>query len=294
MEGDRLTSQNWYEIFSNPVTWFLDDTNVYRVSIFKTQEGDLSTHPLNGALSIFNPRTGQLFLKVIHTSLWSGQRMLGQLAKTKSAEECAALIRALPAEEHPSQIIVTRMGMLERLQEQLVDYSQIPIRYTGELCLPFQAFLRIDKFGDLVANATQPQMHLFNVYDDWLKTISSYTAFCRLILILRAIHVNRQDAESILNPPDAQIQNHHIWPSLTDEEEEWIRVEIQLKELIINDYGRKNNVNPDGLTQSEIRDIILGVEISPPSLSVHPIAPADIEKQESTQETPTGEPDSND
>jgi PRP8 domain IV core len=38
--------------------------------------------------------------------------------------------------------------------------------------------------------ATEPQMVLFNIYDDWLKTISSYTAFSRLILILRALHVN--------------------------------------------------------------------------------------------------------
>lgn len=32
-------------------------------------------------------------------------------------------------------------------------------------------------------------MLLFNIYDDWLKTIPSYTAFSRLILILRALHV---------------------------------------------------------------------------------------------------------
>ncbi len=32
-------------------------------------------------------------------------------------------------------------------------------------------------------------MVLFNTYDDWLKTIPSYTAFSRLILILRALHV---------------------------------------------------------------------------------------------------------
>ena len=30
-------------------------------------------------------------------------------------------------------------------------------------------------------------MLLFNLYDDWLKTISSYTAFSRLILILRCV-----------------------------------------------------------------------------------------------------------
>ena len=30
---------------------------------------------------------------------------------------------------------------------------------------------------------------LFNIYDDWLKSISSYTAFSRLVLILRSLHV---------------------------------------------------------------------------------------------------------
>ena len=48
----------------------------------------------------------------------------------------------------------------------------------------------MEKFGDLILKASEPQMVLFNIYDDWLKTISSYTAFSRLILILRALHVN--------------------------------------------------------------------------------------------------------
>ena len=121
---------------------------------------------------------------------------------------------------------------------------------------------------------------------------------------------------------------HHVWPTLTDEQ--WarsrrpvvaiarcrgsircsaqVRVEVALKDLILADYGKKNNVNvadaaqkmnlnligwrrwrprsprcrrrdhervhaPQrcrstqvaSLTQSEIRDVILGMEISPPS-----------------------------
>ena len=51
---------------------FVDDTNVYRVTIHKTFEGNLTTKPINGAIFIFNPRTGQLFLKIIHTSVWAG------------------------------------------------------------------------------------------------------------------------------------------------------------------------------------------------------------------------------
>lgn len=52
---------------------------------------------------------------------------------------------------------------------------------------------------------------------------------------------------------------------------------MQLKDLILNDYGKKQNVNVASLTQSEIRDIILGAEITPPSEQRQQIA--EIEKQ---------------
>jgi hypothetical protein len=54
-------------------------------------------------------------------------------------------------------------------------------------------------------------------------------------------------------------------------------VEIALKDLILADYAKKNNVNTGALTQSEIRDIILGAEITPPSQQRQQIA--EIEKQ---------------
>ncbi|KAJ0409334.1 hypothetical protein ATCC90586_000571 [Pythium insidiosum] len=149
-----LSSQNYGELFSNQIIWFVDDTNVYRVTIHKTFEGNLTTKPINGAIFIFNPRTGQLFLKIIHTSVWAGQKRLGQLAKWKTAEEVAALIRSLPVEEQPKQIIVTR------------------------------------------------------------------------------------------------------------KDEQWLKVEVQLKDLILADYGKKNNVNVASLTQSEIRDIILAYKLT--------------------------------
>jgi pre-mRNA-processing factor 8 len=57
----------------------------------------------------------------------------------------------------------------------------------------------------------------------------------------------------------------------------WFQVEIALKDLILADYAKKNNVNPNALTQSEIRDIILGAEITPPSQQRQQIA--EIEKQ---------------
>ena len=103
-------------------------TQVYRVTIHKTFEGNLTTKPINGAIFVFNPRTGQLFLKIVHTSVWAGQKRLGQLAKWKTAEEVAALIRSLPVEEQPKQIIVTRKGMLDPLEVHLLDFPNIVIK----------------------------------------------------------------------------------------------------------------------------------------------------------------------
>ena len=275
-----LNSQNYSELFSNQIQLFIDDTNVYRVTIHKTFEGNLTTKPINGAIFIFNPRTGQLFLKIIHTSVWAGQKRLGQLAKWKTAEEVAALIRSLPVEEQPKQLIVTRKGLLDPLEVHLLDFPNISIR-ASELQLPFQAAMKVEKLGDMILRATEPKMMLFNLYDEWLKTISSYTAFSRLILVLRALHVNQDKTKLLLRPDKTVItKEHHIWPTLSDED--WIKVEVQLRDLILNDYGKKNNVNTSSLTTSEIRDIILGMEISAPSMQRQQAA--EIEKQQQEQQ----------
>merc|ERR1712127_91794 len=280
-----LSSQNYGELFSNQIIWFVDDTNVYRVTIHKTFEGNLTTKPINGAIFIFNPRTGQLFLKIIHTSVWAGQKRLGQLAKWKTAEEVAALIRSLPVEEQPKQIIVTRKGMLDPLEVHLLDFPNIVLK-GSELQLPFQAALKVEKLGDLILKATEPQMVLFNIFDDWLKSISSYTAFSRLILILRGLHVNVDKVKQILRPDKSIItEPHHVWPTLSDEQR--IKVEIALKDLILADHGKKNNVNVSSLTQSEIRDIILGMEISPPSLQRQQVAEIEKQTKEQSQMTAT-------
>lgn len=107
-------------------------------------------------------------MKIIHTSVWAGQKRLGQLAKWKTAEEVAALVRSLPVEEQPKQVIVTRKGMLgtclieflcfrnspkyrllDPLEVHLLDFPNIVIK-GSELQLPFQACMKMEKFGDLI------------------------------------------------------------------------------------------------------------------------------------------------
>ena len=64
-------------------------------------------------------------------------------------------------------------------------------------------------------------------------------------------------------------------------------VESTLKDLILEDYGKKNNVNVGSLTQSEIRDIILGMEIAPPSLQRQEMAEIEQQTREQSQLTAT-------
>lgn len=278
-----LNSQNYGELFNNQIIWFVDDTNVYRLTVHKTFEGNLPTKPINGAIIIFNPRSGQLFLKIIHTSVWAGQKRLSQLAKWKTAEEVASLIRSLPLEEQPKQIIVTRKPMLDPLEVHLTDFPNIVIK-GSDLQLPFQSAVKIEKLGDLILKAREPQMVLFTLYDDWLTTNSSYTCFSRLILILRALAVNPERAKEILRP-NAEIvtQPYHLWPSLSSAE--WRDVEKALSLLILADYGKKNNVNVHALTQSEIRDIILGAEITPPSEARTAMAEIEQQAKDAAQQT---------
>lgn len=131
--------------------------------------------------------------------------------------------------------------------------------------------------------------------DDWLKSISSYTAFSRLILLLRGLHVNNEKAKIILRPDKSTItEPHFVWPSLTDEE--WIKVEVAMKDLILavrsfalvlliiklfQDFGKRNSVNIASLTVSEIRDIILGQEIAAPSVQRQQMA--ELEKSTEAQ-----------
>jgi len=105
-------------------------------------------------------------------------------------------------------------------------------------------------------------------------------------LILRGLHVNADKVKMILRPDKSVVtEPHHVWPSLSDEQ--WIKVETSLKDLILADYGKKNNVNVSSLTQSEIRDIILGMEISPPSLQRQQVAEIEAQAQEQSQMTAT-------
>jgi len=132
----NLSSQNFTDLFTDQIIWFVDDSNVYRVSIHKTFEGNTTSKPINGAVLILNPKDGTLFMRIIHTDTWKGQKRLSSLAKWKTSEVVAALIRGIPVTEHPKQIIITRRSLMPSLEINMLDFPNIILK-SSDLQLPF-------------------------------------------------------------------------------------------------------------------------------------------------------------
>jgi pre-mRNA-processing factor 8 len=64
-----------------------------------------------------------------------------------------------------------------------------------------------------------------------------------------------------------------------------MKVEVALKDLILIDFGKRNSVNVASLTASEIRDVILGMEISAPSAQRQQMAEIEKSTEASAQVT---------
>ncbi|CAK9223897.1 unnamed protein product [Sphagnum troendelagicum] len=74
--------------------------------------------------------------------------------------------------------------------DHLLDFPNALIRGSKfQSCLSKLAE-RLRRFGDMMLKATKPPMALFNIYDDWLKTIFHTRQFSWPILILHALYVN--------------------------------------------------------------------------------------------------------
>ncbi|XP_075591060.1 uncharacterized protein LOC142597946 [Dermatophagoides farinae] len=238
----KFTTINLSAMLNNQSAWFIDDKNVYRVSIHRTFEGNLATKPVNGAIFIVNAATGELFLKIVHSSVWAGQKRLSQLSKWKAAEEISLLIRSMPVEAHPSELILIRKSTMDPIEVNLLDYPDIQIKHS-ELDLPFAALIKVPKLRALIDAAEKSELHIYNIYDDWLNEISAYTAFTRLLIILRAALVNTEETIKLLNE-NMNPNSPHIWPTLSLDL--WEKLESELTDIVLNNYAIRNNISIQG------------------------------------------------
>eukprot|EP00792_Barthelona_sp_PAP020_P004627 TRINITY_DN2246_c0_g1_i1.p1 TRINITY_DN2246_c0_g1~~TRINITY_DN2246_c0_g1_i1.p1 ORF type:complete len:2283 (-),score=561.88 TRINITY_DN2246_c0_g1_i1:22-6870(-) len=256
-----INSGNFTQLFEN--AWIVDDSHVYRKALTKSFDNRNIEKTLNGFVTMFNAKTGSLILSVVHSDTFIGQKRVGQLSHWKAAEEIIAQIRSIDENlpnGRPNSLVILNRPLIDPLQAKLIDLDSIKARGSS-LDLPFKSLLKVPRIADCINSAKNSQRLLTNLYDDWPKNYPPNTCFIRAVLLLRSLHISIETTKRILKVSDTTMTKpNHLWPSLTNDE--WISVEGQLKDLILLDYSRKKFIDPRALTPSEVRDIILGMELS--------------------------------
>jgi len=250
-----LDLENISDIFQVGITWLIDDSLFYRVSVHQTLLGNIKTKPIKGVLIIFIPKNGNLILKTNDSNIWKQQKRLSQLARWKAAEEIFNFLKIIPSEERPDQLILLRKTLSEPLEIQLIEFPSILIRCSS-FKISFESLLSIKKINEKISDKSICETFFFNLYDDWIKNISPFTAFSRLVLILKGLEFNQEKVKRLLGFSMDFSHKTNFWPFFTDEE--WVKNEIFLKDLILEGFSLKNKIDPESLFETEIRDIVFG------------------------------------
>ena len=253
-----LNFDNFYSTFHNETLLLVDDSCFYRVSIHKTNDGNLTAKPINGALFFFAPQSGFLTIKISHVSLWKGHKRLTQFAKWKAAEETNLFVSSIPENERPNMIIATKKNMIDSIQIHLISHAEILVKGT-DIRLNFQNILKIKKIGNEVISSTCSKMIIFLLYDDWLDSISRFTAFSRIVLILKGLENDFEYIRNIFGDFNFSSQLT-FWPKYSDQK--WIEIEILIKNLIVQKYCKKNRLHTNFLSQTTIKNIIFGLDVT--------------------------------
>lgn len=146
-----LDLENISDIFQVGITWLIDDSLFYRVSVHQTLLGNIKTKPIKGVLIIFIPKNGNLILKTIDSNIWKQQKRLSQLARWKAAEEIFNFLKIIPSEERPDQLILLRKTLSEPLEIQLIEFPSILIRCSG-FKISFESLLSIKKINEKISD----------------------------------------------------------------------------------------------------------------------------------------------
>ncbi|KAL0237114.1 hypothetical protein PCE1_000511 [Barthelona sp. PCE] len=275
-----LSSNNLIEIFNQKLPWLVDESIVYRKALIRTENGNVHSDPMNGALFVFIPTTGELNIRTIHKSAWANMKRLSQIARWKAAEEVSALLKALPSDDLPTEIFSTTKTGLSPLQTRLIDFPNIKLR-GSEMQVMFSALLMHPMIGPTIQDATESHIAVYNLYDDWLESWPQDICFIRLCLLLRGIKTSQRSVQTYLTTHSLEVKPGHVWPSLTDAE--WIDFEKLLRDIVVDDVAKKMDVSSDAFTAGDIRDIVLGMQIEAPD-SIRAKMAEMTEERESTEE----------
>nr|UXY86768.1 splicing factor Prp8 [Cryptomonas paramecium] len=233
--------------------WLFDNTCIYRVALSYSRRGNWITKPVNGNLFFFLPYIGTLFVKIIFKNDWRKKKYLSRKIQLKSVEEIIKLVHYFPIKRRPVELVVSTKSTLSLIRTYMARFSYIKVK-KNFFKIPLESLVKYTKMKNLLDCSKFNGFFMFNLYDNWLKSISSFTAFCRLILILKSFKINNIKTKKILSSYEKHQLDNFFWPDLSDKE--WIEVEILLRDLILDNYCFHTNISVKNLSQSEIKKII--------------------------------------
>lgn len=255
-----LNDHTMPELFTTPISWIADDTSAYRVILSEEQTStgvQLKTSPIDGNCKIFNPKTGRLTILKIHSSLYEAKKRIGQLSKALSSHMILDFMNTqTPKEEKPDIIVSNRKGFTQILTDIFSQNAEKCEILGSDLYLNFEflvKYIKKIKNKNFLNIFDEEEIISFDFYDAWLANVTPYTAFTRLMLIMKALVIDFEVTYQLLK--NGRIGDY-FWPSL--DQSGWIELEMKLRNLILEDFVRQNeNVDSVGeLSNSQIRDVV--------------------------------------
>lgn len=234
-----INDKNLPELFTTPVSWIVDDTLAYRVTLSQTQtetgETVLQSLPIDGNCKIFEPKTGKLTILKIHSSLYEAKKRIGQLSKALTSQMILEFMNTeTPKTEKPNLIVSNRIGLSDFLTKTFSNENCEVVR--SQFYVNFDHLVRYVKHVRPSLDFGEEEEIEFDLYDNWLGGGTAFTAFSRLLIITKALVIDFEGTCQILS--EGSHVNEYFWPVL--DESGWIALEIRLKELILEDFVRQN------------------------------------------------------
>ncbi|AFM98118.1 U5 snRNP spliceosome subunit [Encephalitozoon hellem ATCC 50504] len=185
-------------------------------------------------LFVFDPHTGNLYFKSYH----------GEGKKIRQIRLLAAKDIFLMGEELNKRDVVVSESMVNAMENFVIDHPSISMK----TCSSIPLFSNVARIKEV---RMEKSVRSINLYEGWKET-SRFTNFCRVLLVMHGIDVDEARVR------DLGIDS--VWPEVSDKE--WIKKEIQLKDLIVDRYCRIHEIKPSSLSQNEVRDIVFGFQVS--------------------------------
>lgn len=79
-------------------------------------------------------------------------------------------------------------------------------------------------------------MFKLNLYDNWMDTVSNYTCFCRLILILKCLSISYSKTIKLV-----KAKSSSVWRLYSLEQ--WPDIEYNMRNLILEDFKSRTKID---------------------------------------------------